>query len=318
MEIIKIHHPYKKESIPNEPVVLALGFFDGVHKGHRTVISTAKKIAKEKNVPLALMTFNQHPSIVFKKVDPEAITYLSAIERKEEFMAELGVDYLYEVDFTSSFASLSPQEFVDQYIIGLKAITVVAGFDYTYGRKEVASMEHLAGYAKGKFEVVEIGKVTGDGEKISSTRIRKALAAGKIAEANQMLGYVYQTPGIVIHGDARGRTLGYPTANIDAQPGIGLPKVGVYAVRINIGGNWYDGMASIGYNITFESNRQLSVEVNIFDFNSTIYGEKVSVEWHEYMREEKKFLSVETLIEQLAQDEIDVRHYFKQLNHTEK
>lgn len=318
MEIIKIHHPYQKERIPSEPVVLALGFFDGVHKGHRTVISTAKKMAEEKNVSLALMTFNQHPSIVFKKVDPEAITYLSTIQRKEEFMAELGVDYLYEVDFTSSFASLAPQEFVDQYIVGLHAITVVAGFDYTYGKKDVASMEHLEGYANGKFDVIEVGKVTGDGEKISSTRIRKALAEGNIAEANDLLGYIYQTPGIVIHGDARGRTLGYPTANIDINSGVGVPKVGVYAVRININNTWYEGMASIGYNITFESNRQLSVEVNIFDFNSNIYGESVSVEWHEYMRAEKKFPSIETLIDQLAQDEKEIREYFKHLNTTEK
>ncbi|MFL2106392.1 riboflavin biosynthesis protein RibF [Desemzia sp. FAM 23991] len=316
MEIIKIHHPYQKETIPTKPVVLALGFFDGVHKGHRTVISRAKKMAEEKNVELALMTFNQHPSIVFKKINPEAITYLSTTERKEEFMAELGVDYLYEVDFTSSFAALTPQDFVDQYIIGLHAVTVVAGFDYTYGKKEIASMEHLPGYAKGKFDVVEVGKVTGDGEKISSTRIRKALVDGDIAEANDMLGYIYQTPGIVIHGDARGRLLGYPTANIDTDSGIGLPKVGVYAVRIKIGKTWHEGMASIGYNITFEANRQLSVEVNIFDFNSAIYGEKVSVEWHEYIREEKKFPSVEALIAQLAQDEIDVRNYFKQLDTT--
>lgn len=314
MEIIKIHHPYHEDIIPKEPVVLALGFFDGVHRGHRTVINTAKQIAKEKNVHLALMTFNQHPSIVFKKVKPEAITYLSTNERKEEFMDELGVDYLYEVDFTSAFASLSPQEFVDQYIVGLNAVAVVAGFDYTYGKKEVAAMEHLPGYAKGRFEVIEVGKVTGEGEKISSTRIRQALSDGEIAEANDMLGYVYQTPGIVIHGDARGRTLGYPTANIDVKPGIRLPKVGVYAVRIKVGNEWYEGMASIGYNVTFEANRQLSVEVNIFDFNSNIYGETVAVEWHKYLREEKKFSGIDGLIEQLDQDEIDAREYFAQLN----
>ena len=313
MEIIKIHHPYHEDIIPKEPVVLALGFFDGVHKGHRTVINTAKRIAKEKNARLALMTFNQHPSIVFKKVKPEAITYLSTIERKEEFMEELGVDYLYEVDFTSAFASLSPQEFVDQYIVGLNAVVVVAGFDYTYGKKEVASMEHLPGYAKDRFEVIEVGKVTGEGEKISSTRIRQALSDGEIMEANDMLGYVYQTPGIVIHGDARGRTLGYPTANIDTKAGIRLPKVGVYAVRIKVGDKWYEGMASIGYNITFEADRQMSVEVNIFDFNSDIYGETVAVEWHKYLREEKKFSNIEGLIEQLDQDEIDARQYFAQL-----
>lgn len=315
METIKIHHPYEKKRISKEPVVLALGFFDGVHRGHRTVISTAKKIAEEKQVKLALMTFNQHPSIVFQKVNPEKITYLSTNKRKEEFMDQLGVDYLYEVDFTSSFASLAPEDFVDQYIIGLNALTVVAGFDYTYGKREVASMEHLPGYAKDRFDVVEVGKVTEEEEKISSTRIRQALKDGKISQANQLLGYIYQTPGIVIHGDARGRTLGYPTANIDVAKDIALPKVGVYAVRIKVNDGWYEGMASIGFNITFEANRTLSVEVNIFDFDSSIYGEKVAVEWYEYIREEKKFPSVETLIQQLDQDEEDIRAYF---NHLEK
>lgn len=314
MEIIKIHHPYQKESIPSEPVVLVLGFFDGVHRGHRAVISKAKNLAEEKQAKLALMTFNQHPSIVFQKVNPEKITYLSTIKRKEEFMADLGVDYLYEVDFTAAFASLSPQDFVDQYIVGLNAVTVVAGFDYTYGKKEVASMEHLPGYAAGRFEVVEVGKVTAETEKISSTRIRKALKDGEVAEANHLLGYVYQTPGLVIHGDARGRTLGYPTANIDVPSDMALPKVGVYAVRLKVNDTWYDGMASIGYNITFEANRNLSVEVNIFDFNSSIYGEKVAVEWHDYIREEKKFTSVEALIQQLEQDEKDIRAYFRKLN----
>lgn len=317
MEIIKIHHPYKKERIPKEPVVLVLGFFDGVHRGHRTVISKAKKIADEKHVQLALMTFNQHPSIVFKKVNPEKITYLSTIKRKEGFMADLGVDYLYEIDFTAAFASLAPQEFVDQYIVGLNAVTVVAGFDYTYGKKEVASMEHLPQYSKGRFDVVEVGKVTEEEEKISSTRVRKALKEGWITEANDLLGYVYETPGIVIHGDARGRTLGFPTANIDTVKDIALPKVGVYAVRIKVNNKWYNGMASIGYNITFEANRNMTVEVNIFDFNHSIYGERVAVEWHGYIREEKKFPSVETLIQQLKQDEKEVRTYFKQLDRAE-
>lgn len=310
MKIIKIHHPYEEKKIPNEDVVLALGFFDGVHKGHQKVIKTAKKIADKKNLKLAVMTFNQHPSIVFKKVIPIDIKYLSTISRKEQLIAGLDVDFLYEVDFTSSLAELSPQEFVDYYIKGLHTHTVVAGFDYTFGKKDVASMKQLPLYAQGQFEVVTVDELTNQDEKISSTRIRKSLDEGNIALANDLLGYIYCTPGVVIHGDARGRTLGYPTANIASDPFIRLPGGGVYAVKVKIGKKWYKGMASIGYNVTFETGRNLSVEINIFDFKQNIYGETVYVSWYKRLRSEKKFSSVDGLIAQLKKDEEDARSYF--------
>ncbi|MEE1500367.1 MAG: adenylyltransferase/cytidyltransferase family protein, partial [Enterococcus hirae] len=117
MKIIKIRHPYQADQIPPEDVVLVLGFFDGVHLGHQRVINRGKEIAKKEGLKLALMTFNQHPSIVFKKINPSQVKYLTTLEQKEEKMALLGVDYLYEIDFTSSFAHLAPQEFVDQYIV---------------------------------------------------------------------------------------------------------------------------------------------------------------------------------------------------------
>ena len=119
MNIIKIRHPYQSEQIPEDDVVLVLGFFDGVHIGHQKVIKTGMEIAQKEGLKLALMTFNQHPSIVFKKIDPSSVKYLTSLKQKEEKMAALGIDYLYEVDFTSSFAHLAPQEFVDQYIVGL-------------------------------------------------------------------------------------------------------------------------------------------------------------------------------------------------------
>ncbi|MEG0288796.1 MAG: FAD synthetase family protein, partial [Carnobacterium sp.] len=175
MEIIKLHHPYTQNQIPTEEVVLALGFFDGVHKGHQEVISRAKQLAAKKKYKLAVMTFNQHPSIVFKKIASEDMQYLSTVEKKEAMMAKLGVDILYEVDFTSAFAALKPQSFVDQYIVGLHAKVVVAGFDYTYGKKEVASMKHLPDYAHNRFEIVIVEKQTSEESKISSTRIRHCL-----------------------------------------------------------------------------------------------------------------------------------------------
>ncbi|MGB7366485.1 riboflavin biosynthesis protein RibF [Carnobacterium jeotgali] len=316
MEIIKLRHPYQANEIPEDEVVLALGFFDGVHRGHQEVIGRAKNIADKNNLKLAVMTFNQHPSIVFKKLDPDQHKYLSTVSRKEELMDKIGVDYLYEVDFTSAFASLSPQDFVEQYIINLHAKTVVAGFDYTFGKKEVASMEHLPMYANNRFDIVVVEKQTLKEKKISSTRIRLALEIGDMAVANKLLGYTYATPGRVVHGDARGRLLGFPTANIEVENFVKLPRIGVYAVEILVGGQVYKGMASIGHNVTFEPNRPLTVEVYILDFSDDIYGEEVTVFWHDYLRGEEKFDSIDALIAQLKQDELDTVHFFEKKDYS--
>ena len=311
METIYLQHPYNKEDIPTDSIVLALGYFDGVHLGHQAVIKRAREEAERRNCKLAVMSFNQHPSIVFQKLDAESMRYLSILERKKELMAALGVDYFYVVEFTYDFGTLRPQEFVDQYLVGLNAEAIVAGFDYTYGPKTIADMSRLPKYAKQRFDVIEVSQQSAENrEKISSTSIRQALDDGDLHKANQMLGYIYQFDGRVMHGDARGRELGYPTANIKLGRYIRLPKVGVYVVSIKVKDEWHQGMASIGYNITFEENRQKTVEVNIFDFDKMIYGEKVTVRWHHYLRDEVKFSGIEPLIEQLDQDEMDARAYF--------
>lgn len=311
MEIINIHHPYSREIIPEEPIVLALGFFDGVHKGHQRVILEAKKEAERRNAKLAVMTFNHHPGIVFQKLDAETMRYLSVMDRKIELMEGLGVDYFYVVEFTYDFGTLKPQEFVDQYIVGLHAEAVVAGFDYTYGPKPIANMETLPNYAQNRFAIIEIPEqVSTEKEKISSTSIREALDTGNVEKANNMLGYIYQFNGLVMHGDARGREMGFPTANIQVSKHVRLPKVGVYVVSILVQGEWHRGMASIGYNITFEENRKKTIEVNILDFNKMIYGEEVSVRWHHFLRDEVKYNGMEALIEQLKQDKKDTERYF--------
>lgn len=312
MEIIKIRHPYQKNQIPDDEVVLVLGFFDGVHLGHQKVIQTGKGIAEREGLKLALMTFNQHPSIVFKKIDPSSVKYLTTLEQKEEKMAKLGVDYLYEIDFTSSFAHLAPQEFVDQYIVGLHAKYAVSGFDYTYGPKDIADVPHFPTYAKGRFEVVTVPKEEEQGEKISSTRIRHLLDAGHVAEVNQLLGYTYEVEGVVVHGDARGRLLGYPTANVKVKTTAHLPKEGVYASEIKIGETWFSAMGSIGHNDTFGEGRELTVELYILNFDQDIYGEHVSIRWNHFLRDQVKFSSAEELIEQLRADEEATAAYFDQ------
>lgn len=311
LDIIRLHHPYQKDQISTENIVLVLGFFDGVHRGHQALLQTAKDLAVKKNLKVAVMTFDPHPSVVFKKIAPDEMHYLSPLPVKEELMAKQGVDILYEVQFTSSFSKLAPEQFVQDYIIGLHAESVVAGFDYTYGPKETANMALLPTYAKGRFDIVTVEEQLFEGEKISSSRIRQALDTGEIEQANQLLGYDYQINGRVVHGDARGRTLGFPTANIQVDQGSHIPRVGVYAVQALVNRRWYDAMASIGHNVTFEDNRPQTVEVYILDFSEDIYGEPVRVRWCHYLRDEIKFDGVAPLITQLKQDELDTRNFFK-------
>lgn len=311
MEIIEIHHPYTKEMIPTEDVVLVLGFFDGVHQGHQRVIQTGRKIAEERGLKLAVMTFNQHPSIVFQKMQPEQMKYLTSLDQKKRLMEKETVDYLYVIEFTSSFASLKPQEFVDQYMVDLHAAYVVAGFDYTYGPKNIADMEHLPLYSRHRFEIVTVEKESLEGRKISSTRIRENLDSGQMEEVTKLLGYTYEIDGTVIHGDARGRTLGFPTANIKTKSTTRIPREGVYVSEIYVGGQWYPAMGSIGHNDTFEKGRKLTIEIYILNFNQDIYGEQVRVRWHHYLRDQVAFSSVTALIEQLEQDELNTKTYFE-------
>ncbi|TLG81220.1 riboflavin biosynthesis protein RibF [Vagococcus zengguangii] len=312
MELIEIHHPYDPSAIPSGDVVMTLGFFDGVHRGHQAVIKRAKEEAIKRGLKLAVMTFNQHPSIVFQKIDPKAVRYLTTVEQKAEIMAALGVDYLYVVEFTSAFAGLSPEAFVDEYIVGLNAKVAVAGFDYTYGKKEIAAMEHLPGYAQGRFDVITVDKLSENNLKISSSRIRVYLDEGEMELVNEMLAYDYVTGGIVVHGDARGRTLGFPTANVKTSSAVHLPKDGVYVVEIKVADKWYQGMAQIGHNITFEANRDRTVEVYILDFSQDIYGEQVEVRWLHYLRGEIKFDGIEGLVAQLNEDKQNTGLYFKE------
>lgn len=303
MIVKKLHHPYELSEIHTDDIVLILGFFDGVHRGHAKVIKKGVDLAKEHQLKSVVMTFNRHPSLVYQKYHPTRHAYLTTHDRKAELIERLGVDILYEMEFTSRLGSLQPEEFVDQYMVDWNAKYVVAGFDYTYGKKEVANMTLLPKLAKDRFHVVTVGEHTDDQGKISSTRIRHLISQGNIKAANELLGYYYQTSGYVIHGEARGRTLGYPTANIEPHPHVFIPEIGIYTVAIKVNGKWYGGMASIGYNVTFGFRNNQSIEVNIFDFDEMIYGEDVQIRWIDYLRGEEKFDSSEALVEQLRKDQ---------------
>ena len=242
-----------------EDTVLVLGYFDGLHKGHQTLFKEARKIADEKGLKIAVLTFPESPKLAFVRYQPELMLHLNHPEERAAHLENLGVDYLYLIDFTSHFSKNTAREFFDKYVSALKAKAVVAGFDYHFG-SDKRKAEELADYFDG--QIVIVLSVNQDEEKISSTRIRETIQNGDVAKAHQLLGYPLSTRGIVVHGNARGRTIGYPTANLAPLDRVILPADGVYVVDVEHNGKIFRGMASVGKNVTFEGD-ELRFEANL-------------------------------------------------------
>lgn len=308
MKVIRIHHPLDQRLIPAGPVVLAMGFFDGVHRGHQRVIQRAKQIADSKQVPLAALTYNHAPAIVYHRIAGGA-RYLTTLQQKVDLMAQLGVQMVYVIDFTSQYGAQSPQTFVDRYLMAFHPLAVVAGEDHTFGSGAEATMANLPQLAAGRFGVVAVPTLESDVGKVGTRQIRHLVTAGEIVAANQGLGYRYQTVGLVVHGFARGRQLGFPTINIQSPSSTVMPAVGVYATRVKIGPRWYDGMANVGYNETFGDHNQKTLEINLFDFHQLVYGEEVVVEWYCRLRNDQKFNNVDDLVTQMKEDQVATTNY---------
>ncbi|MBY0120648.1 bifunctional riboflavin kinase/FAD synthetase [Bacillus sp. S/N-304-OC-R1] len=312
MEIIRINHPQYFEKEQNPPLAIALGYFDGVHLGHQKVILEAKEIAEKSGLKSAVMTFDPHPSVVLGK-STKHIEYITPLRDKIQIISDLGIDYLFIIHFTKEFANLLPQEFVDQYLINLNANHVVAGFDYTYGRMGKGTMETLTFHSRGKFDFTIVPKLAANNEKVSSTLIRSMLDAGKMEEIPPILGRFYRTSGVVIHGDKRGRTIGFPTANVDVTDDYIIPPLGVYCVRIMVQGKWLEGVCNVGFKPTFnnEMTKKPSIEVHIFNFDQDIYGQEVTVEWRLHLRKEQKFSGIDELVAQIEKDKQSALSYFE-------
>lgn len=293
---------------------MALGYFDGVHLGHQKVIGTAKQIAEEKGLTLAVMTFHPHPSHVLGR-DKEPKDLITPLEDKINQIEQLGTEVLYVVKFNEVFASLSPKQFIDQYIIGLNVQHAVAGFDFTYGKYGKGTMETMPDDLDGKAGCTMVEKLTEQDKKISSSYIRTALQNGDVELANVLFGQPYFIKGIVIHGDKRGRTIGFPTANVGLNNSYIVPPTGVYAVKAEVNGEVYNGVCNIGYKPTFYEKRpeQPSIEVNLFDFDQEVYGAAIKIEWYKRIRSERKFNGIKELTEQIEKDKQEAIRYFSNL-----
>ncbi len=301
METIVISHPhhFQQDNLP--PTILALGYFDGIHVGHQRVIRTAVELAHKNGAVPAVMSFHPHPSVVLGKAGLNW-TYITPLEEKKKVLENMGVERFYLVKFDHVFAALDTKDFVDQYIVGLNVQHVVTGFDFSYGKYGKGNVETLVKESNGQFGQTVIEKIEKDGQKISSTLIRHFLKEGHVEELIPYLGRRYSLNGTVIHGDKRGRTIGFPTANLDTEE-YSLPKVGVYAVEVSIDHEKYFAMANVGYKPTFKDDQKMpSLEVHVFDFNKEIYGKSISVTWLKRIRDEKKFNGIDELITQLHAD----------------
>ena len=301
IRIIKDFNELQKE----EPTVLVLGYFDGIHLGHKALFERARKVADERGLTVTVLTFPESPRLAFSRFTPELLLHLTSQEQRYLLLEKNGVDQLVMTPFTSEFASNTPAEFIERYVKGLNAQALVAGFDYHFGNCR-ADVQDLMELFDSQVEIVS--EVSLSGEKVSSTRIRQAIQSGDVSLANQLLGYPFMTEGIVVHGDARGRTIGYPTANLAPLDRVYLPSEGVYVAEVEVDGKRYRAMTSVGKNVTFDGT-ELRIEAHIFGFDRFIYGEKMTIFWLEKIRDMVKFDGIEGLMEQMKSDESYALHW---------
>ena len=298
---MKIHHGldgFKKLDF----AVVTSGTFDGVHYGHQKILQRLEEITRKDDGESVLLTYWPHPRLVL--FPDQELFMLTSIEEKAELLSRKHVDHLVIIPFTEEFSNLSSESFIKDILvdrIGTKKLVI--GYDHKFGKNRSGSFEELKkdGPIYG-FEVEEIPKQMIENNAVSSTKIRKALIAGDIDIANEYLGRSFCIHGKVIEGDKIGRTLEFPTANIEVFFKHKLiPAEGIYAVKVDVGNECYKGMLNIGFRPTF-GGTQKRVEVNIFDFDNNIYGEEIKVEFYHKIRSEIKFQTVGALKSQLQQD----------------
>ncbi len=291
------------EVVRDDNNIVTLGTFDGIHLGHKKIINEVVKKATDYGDESFLITFHPHPRKIISW--GHNIKLLNTSTEKLEMFKSLGIQNLLIINFTKEFSKLSPEAFIDNYIVnGIGAKEVVIGYDHHFGKGRGGDIGFLKNKGiKSGFKVTIIPGFQIENTIVSSSKIRDALLAGNIVTVSKYLGRFYSFSGIVVKGDKRGRELGFPTANlrIENEDKL-LPAIGIYAVEFIVKGNIYQGLLSIGKRPTFYDSGEIVPEVYVFDFNEDIYGENVTVNLVERIRGEEKFSSAEELIEQMKKD----------------
>ena len=295
------------------PRVLALGMFDGMHRGHQELIRRAARAAREAGVPLRVCTFDRHPLEVLRP--EQAPQRLQTAREQAESIERLGAEELRVFPFTRETAALSPEAFLDLLAEECDIRAIAAGWNYTFGCRGAGSAETLrhAGAARG-FEALIVPPVRDeDGETVSSTAIREKLLSGDLEGANRMLGVPYEISGTVVNGKHEGSRIGFPTANIRTEEHKLLPAFGVYACRMACGEESWQAVVNIGTQPTLPSG-QVTVEAHALGAHENLYGRQARVNLLKYLRPEKRFDSVEALIAQIAKDKEETKRFFQSGN----
>ena len=290
------------------PMCACIGYFDGMHKGHQALIQKTIEMAKRKGCESALITFEPDPWVTIKHV--KDVKHITTMRERLNRAVEYGIQNIIILDFSSDFAKLSPEDFVQQILSKISLKGLICGFDFHYGFMGKGSAETLQQTEGLEVEVVQ--PIEDEQGKISSTRITQCIEDGKMEDAEEMLGYFFRISGIVVHGRHQGNAIGFPTANIHYDPEYILPKSGVYAGFVIIQNKKYGAMINLGHNPTFNYRNDLSLEAHIIDFDQDIYGKLISVEFIRFIRDEKRFSSKGNLIMQLEQDIISTKKILKE------
>ncbi len=300
-----------KNALSNYQSILTLGTFDGIHQGHKKIVSKLTTESKKNNLRSIILTFFPHPRNV---VGSEKVKLISTIDEKIEIFSKLEIDELIIQDFNKSFSNMSAEEFIKLLVDNLNLKKIIVGYNHRFGKNRLADINVLRDFSlKYDFEVVEIKAFEVEKIKISSTNIRNAINEGNIDVCNNYLGYSFNINGIVVRGKSIGKSIGFPTANINITEEYKIiPKNGVYLVLCLFERNKHHGMMNIGFNPTFGSNKK-TIEVNIFDFSKDLYGKNIKIEFLKFIRDEIKFDNVKMLKTQLN---IDRENCIKHINST--
>lgn len=291
------------ELLKGKRLAATIGFFDGVHLGHRFLINELKEVAQARHLPSAVITFREHPRAVLQSDYQPKL--LDSFDEKLERLASTGIDYCIVLDFTLQLSRLTAQEFIGSVLVGrLHVEALLIGYDHRFGRDRADGFEQYVAYgAACGMEVVKASPYDEGRTAVSSSEIRKLLAEGKVEEAARLLTYPYQLKGTIVDGYKVGRKLGFPTANIQVdEPFKVIPGIGVYAVWVYLKDKTYKGMLYIGDRPTLDNGNNITLEVNILDFSGDIYNNEITVAFIHYVRGDVKFGSLDELKEQLARD----------------
>jgi riboflavin kinase/FMN adenylyltransferase len=292
------------------PLFLAIGVFDGVHLGHQAVISTSARHAKEAGGTPVVVTFDPHPAKILRPQDAPHL--LTATQHKIALIRDLGVGHLLVLHFDRPFAATAPEEFVRQLVTNSRPLReICVGHEWSFGKGRAGNLALLKTLgATSDFNVVGVQAVTVNGEVVSSTAIRRAVAEGDLVKATQMLGREYTILGTVKAGEKLGRKLGFPTANLSAHSEQ-FPPNGVYVTEARLAGALYRGVANLGCRPTVSAEKsERLLELHLFDLNKEIYGEEVEVRFLRYLRAEQQFENVDALAAQIARDVKSARESF--------